>query len=176
MFLSRFPGSRAALLATIFFVATFASSPAARGEVPTGETIDGIRCDSSEGAVFHIHQHLTILDHGRPVEVAGDIGRPVLGQCFYWLHTHDTDGIIHVESPVYRSFTLGNFFDIWGQPLSQTVVGPAHIAKGQLRAYVDGSRYSGNPRAIGLTLHADIVLEAGPPYSIPKPFTNWQGN
>jgi hypothetical protein len=176
MFLSRFLRSRAAFLAAAVYAATFALSVAARAEVPTGETIDGIRCDSAEGAVFHIHQHLTILDHGRQIDVPGDIGRPVLGQCFYWLHTHDTDGIIHVESPIYRSFTLGNFFDIWGQPLSTTAVGPARIGKGQLRIYVDGSRYSGNPREIGLTLHADIVLEAGPPYSVPKPFTNWQGN
>ncbi len=172
----RFLSLRASLLAVAVCVFAFALSSAARGEVPTGETIDGIHCDQAEGSVFHIHQHLTILAHGKPVEVAGDIGRPVLGGCFYWLHTHDTDGIIHVESPVFRSFTLGNFFDIWGQPLSATAVGPVRVPKGQLRAYVDGSRYTGDPRAIGLTLHADIVLEAGPPYVVPKPFTNWQGN
>ena len=148
----------------------------ARAEVPTGETIDGIRCDQAEGAVFHIHQHLTILDRGKPVAVPEDVGRPVLGSCLYWLHTHTSNGIIHVESPVFRSFTLGNFFDIWGQPLSPTAVGPARIKKGQLRAYVDGNRYGGDPRSIELSLHADIVLEAGPPYAVPAPFTDWQGN
>src|SRR5581483_12030445 len=30
------------------------------------------------------------------------------------LHTHEPDGIIHVESPVNRKFTLGEFFDVWG--------------------------------------------------------------
>lgn len=33
------------------------------------------------------------------------------------LHTHDSSGIIHVESTEYRNYTLGNFLDIWGLPL-----------------------------------------------------------
>jgi hypothetical protein len=48
------------------------------------------------------------------------------GSCFAWLHTHSADGIIHTESPVTRTFTLGEFFDVWGQPLSSRQVGPAH--------------------------------------------------
>jgi len=80
-----------------------------------------------------------------------------------------------VESPTFRTFTLGQFFDIWGQPLSATAVGPARIPKGALRVYLDGSRYTGDPRKIELTQHADITLEAGPPYSVPAPFTDWQG-
>ena len=146
-----------------------------RAEVPVGAPVDGIRCEAMEGAVFHIHQHVAIFDHGRPVAVPDDVGRPVVGNCFYWIHTHTTDGIVHVESPAFRTFTLGEFFDIWGQPLSATAIGPARIAKGQLRAYVDGLRYAGDPRKIELSQHADITLEAGPPYRPPVPFTDWQG-
>ena len=156
--------------------AVVAISSVARGEVPTGETIDGIRCDQDEGSLFHIHQHLTILYRGKALEVPGDVGRPVLAGCLYWLHTHETDGIIHVEAPVLRSFTLGNFFDIWGEPLSATAVAGARIKKGELRAFVDGTRYLGDPRKIELSLHADIVLEAGPPYVAPRPFANWGNN
>ena len=29
-----------------------------------------------------------------------------------WLHTHAADGIVHIESPVDRTYTLGNFFDV----------------------------------------------------------------
>jgi hypothetical protein len=75
-----------------------------------------------------------------------------------------------------RTFTLGKFFDIWGQPLSPTAVGPLHVRKGALHAFVGGHPYGGDLRKIELTLHADIVLEAGPPYSVPAPFTDWQGN
>jgi len=39
------------------------------------------------------------------------------GKCFYWLRSHTADGIIHVESPSQRVYTLGNYFDIWNQPL-----------------------------------------------------------
>ena len=46
------------------------------------------------------------------------------GSCFSWLHTHASDGIIHIESPVKRTFTLGDFFDLWSQPLS--VGGDSH--------------------------------------------------
>ena len=45
------------------------------------------------------------------------------GQCIYWLHTHAPDGVIHVESPTERIYTLGDFFDEWHQPLSANRVG-----------------------------------------------------
>jgi hypothetical protein len=31
------------------------------------------------------------------------------GSCFMWLHTHAADGIVHIESPVTRTFTLVAF-------------------------------------------------------------------
>ena len=98
-----------------------------------------------------------------------------MGQCLYWLHTHTNDGIIHVESPVFKTFTLGQFFDIWGQPLTATNVAGVKVKKGDVHAYVDGKPYTGDLRKIELTQHADIVLEAGPPYHTPEPFTDWQG-
>jgi hypothetical protein len=33
------------------------------------------------------------------------------------LHTHDSSGIIHVESTEYKNYTLGDFLNIWGLPL-----------------------------------------------------------
>ena len=78
------------------------TSAVARAEVPTGQPVDGIHCDSMEGAVMHIHQHLTIYDHGKPFAVPADIGIPVASSCLYWLHTHTADGLIHVESPKMR--------------------------------------------------------------------------
>jgi hypothetical protein len=148
---------------------------AARAGVPAGAPVDGIHCDSMEGSVFHIHQHLAIFDHGKPVPIPPDVGRPVVGNCLYWIHTHTPDGLIHVEAPAFRTFLLGQFFDVWGQPLSATAVGPARMAKGQLHVFVDGDRYTGDPRKIELAQHTDVTLEAGPPYRRPVPFTDWQG-
>ena len=65
-----------------------------------------------------------------------------------------SDGVIHVESPSQRGYTLGQFFDIWGQPLSATQAGPV---TGTVTAFYRGKPYTGSDlRAIPLTAHADI--------------------
>jgi hypothetical protein len=154
----------------------FASAPAG-ADTPAGRPVDGIKCEQMEGSVFHIHQHLTLYDRGKPVDVPGDVGRPLFANCFYWLHTHSTDGIIHVESPQFTSFTLGEFFDIWGVPLSRTRAGPLRAAAGgTLHVFLDGLPFAGDPRTIQLSQHADIVIEAGPPFRKPAPFTDWGDN
>ncbi len=169
----RFPAI-AAVAAAAFAAATLAAPAGA--EAPTGQTVSGIRCDRAEGVAFHIHQHLTLLDRGKQVAVAGDVGRPLVGQCFYWLHTHSEDGIIHVEAPVIKSFTLGQFFDVWGQPLSAKRAGPLRAGGGTtLRFFVNGTRWEGDPRKIELNQHSDIVIQAGPPFPKPAAFTDWNG-
>jgi hypothetical protein len=139
-----------------------------------GQQVDGISCQVGEQVLFHIHTHLTIYVHGaaRRVPAGIGIGPPygvertasgafvASGGCFAWLHTHSADGIIHTESPIQRTYTLGNFFDIWGQPLSRMRVGPA---RGPVTALVDGRRFTGDPRQIPLLRHAQIQLEVGKP-------------
>jgi hypothetical protein len=140
----------------------------------TGQPIEGISCDAQEGQRIHIHQHLVILDHGKQMAIPPNVGQPATHQCLYWLHTHTPDGIIHIEAPRDRSFTLGNFFSVWGETLSRTQVSSAHAAKGaKLKVWVDGKPYAGDPRAIELTAHRDIVIQAGPPFLPPPKFTTW---
>lgn len=149
---------------------------AATAAIPAGQPVDGIRCDAMEGAVLHIHQHVAIRDHGKPVAIPEDIGRPLLASCFYWIHTHTPNGIVHIESPTFRTFTLGNFFDVWGQPLSRRDVAGAKPKKSErVAVWVDGRPYAGDPRAIPLTQHLDVTLEVGRPYTKPAPFTAWNG-
>jgi hypothetical protein len=85
-----------------------------------------------------------------------------------WLHTHSADGIIHTESPVRRTYTLGDFFDIWGQQLARNQVGPAH---GPVTALFNGRVFTGNPRQIPLLAHAQIQLEVGRPLLAPEHIT-----
>jgi hypothetical protein len=152
-------------------------APPARATIPMGETVDGIHCDAAEGVAMHIHPHLTILDHGKPVGIPEDVGRPLAAGCFYWLHTHTPDGIIHVESPVVREFTLGEFFAVWGQPLGARDVAGAKLRPGErIKVYVDGDPYRGDPRKIEFAQHLDIAILVGPPYRKPPPFTAWNGN
>jgi hypothetical protein len=141
-----------------------------------GQTIDGITCDSSEQLVYHIHAHLAIfvnsVQRGIPKNIGVLFGGRAIvpgGACLYWLHSHTDDGIIHVESPKVQTFTLGDYFDIWGIPLDSTRVGPAG---GSLIVYVDGHQYSGNVRTIALDVHSLIQLDvdgnvAPAPFSFP---------
>lgn len=139
-----------------------------------GQPINGISCDAQEGQRIHIHQHIVIFDHGNQLAIPPNIGQPAGKQCIYWLHTHTPDGIIHIEAPKDRSFTLGEFFAVWGQPLSKTQAAAAHAdAKNPMKVWVDGKPYTGNPAAIKLKAHTDIVIEVGPPFPTPPRFTNW---
>ena len=155
-------------------------SGAAAGGAPhpaQGATVDGIACQTSEQTAYHIHAHLAIFDHGTSRPVLAGIGIPgpqqrangfvTGGKCLYWLHTHDSSGIIHVESPTQRVYTLGQFFDIWGQRLTGDQAG---AAKGTLTVFVNGKRFGGDPRGIKLLPHERIQLDAGT-VSPPRPFT-----
>jgi len=74
--------------------------------------------------------------------------------------------------PSQRAFVLGEFFDIWGQPLSSTqVLGFKADAQHSLQFFVDGQQYSGDPRQIPLAAHTLITIEYGPPFLPPPPFT-----
>jgi hypothetical protein len=159
--------------ATAVAAALSTASPP-QGGPPVGQEVSGIRCNEMEGSRIHIHQHLTIFDHGKPVSIPNNVGRPLSGQCLYWVHTHTPDGIIHIESPTSRTFTLGDFFTIWGQPLTGSLASSAKADKGtKLKVWVDGKPYKGDPRTIALNAHTDIVVEAGPPYPTPPKFTAW---
>jgi hypothetical protein len=144
----------------------------------TGQVVDGISCQTSEQTVFHIHTHLTIFVNGQQRQVPAGIGIPGAvaqqtnggpfidsGTCFYWLHTHAADGIIHIESPVQRTYTLGEFFDEWGQTLGPDQVGPA---KGKVTAIVNGKVFKGNPRDVPLGSHENLQLDVGTPLIAPE--------
>lgn len=148
----------------------------------TGQTVDGVQCNSMEQAVYHIHTHLTVYVNGtlRPVPPGVGVVEPVAQQsaqgefdnasrCFYWLHTHAQDGIIHVEAPSHATYTLGQFFAIWRQPLTTTQVGPA---TGSLTVFVDGKPYHGDPAAISLSSHEDIQIDVGSP-TVPAQRVDW---
>jgi hypothetical protein len=103
-----------------------------------------------------VHAHLAIYVNGTPrllpygvgivgpyqLEQTADGPFVAGGSRYYWLHTHDETGVVHIESPVRRTFNLGDFFDIWHQRLSATQVGPA---TGSVTAFLNGQRFTGDP-------------------------------
>jgi hypothetical protein len=145
---------------------------ASTGGQATGDTVDGISPNVNEQTLFHVHAHLAIYVNGKqkllpygvgivpPYQLQADGNSEFVagGSKFYWLHTHDETGVIHIESPVQRTFTLGNFFDIWHQPLSNTQIGPN---KGTVTAFFNGKKYTGNVRNIPLNAHGQIQLDLG---------------
>jgi hypothetical protein len=144
----------------------------------SGQPVDGVRCNSMEQAVYHIHTHLTVYVNGalRPIPAGIGVVEPVAqhgsngtfdeaSRCYYWLHTHAQDGIIHVEAPSHATYTLGQFFGIWQQPLGRNQTGPA---TGTVTTYVNGKPYDGNPASITLASHEDIQIDLGTPTVSPR--------
>lgn len=71
---------------------------------------------SHDKLVLHIHPTIKILVDGNEIQVPANIGIAPDGRMRY-IHTHDATGVIHIESPVYAEFTLGDFMKVWGKRL-----------------------------------------------------------
>lgn len=143
-----------------------------------GTPVDGITCRTAQQqkVAYHTHDHLDIYVNGHQMRIPAGAGIAAprfnehlanglfvdngINGCLYWLHVHSNDGVIHVESPYKHTFTLGQFFDIWQQPLGPDQVGPA---KGTVTAFENGNRYTGNPRNLPLLPHGVIQLDVGMP-------------
>lgn len=140
-------------------------------QLPYTGPVDGITCDTALAATDQAWVHLDIYIEGRAMQIPANTGvYPTASgsQCRYWLNTSDTTGIIAIQAPTKRTFTLGNFFAIWGLPLSASdLAGHQATATRSVRAYVNGRRTTGNPADIPLSPNAEIVLEYGPPWKAP---------
>ncbi|GAC1413022.1 MAG: hypothetical protein NVSMB66_3790 [Candidatus Doudnabacteria bacterium] len=127
----------------------------------------GLDALSAEGTVLHIHQHVDIVVDGKPVSLPGQVG---IGSSFISpLHTHDTTGIIHVESPTKKDFTLGQFFDEWGVDLNNQCI--ANNCAGndkKLLMFVNGQKTDEIPKHV-LGAHEEIYLWFGSKDQNPQP-------
>src|SRR3954452_24721713 len=130
----------------------------------------GLPALAAEGTVLHIHQHLDLFVDGKRVTVPAGIGIDPAQQFISPLHTHDTSGVLHVESDTPRNFTLGQMFGVWGVPLSKTQIGGMQASGDkQIKTWVNGKPVAGNPAKIDLASHQEIVLSYGTAAQAPKP-------
>jgi hypothetical protein len=122
-----------------------------------------------EGTAVHIHQHLDLYVDGRKVLVPAGIGiDPAVG--YAPLHTHDPSGVIHVESPTVRTYTLGEFFAVWGVRITPSCLGGYCAGGGRrLRLFVDGRAYRGDPTTLALAPHQELVVAFGTAAQLPSP-------
>jgi hypothetical protein len=160
--------------------ASGASLPGAQtGPAPWGPGTDqlqqrldalGLAALPAEGTVLHIHQHLDLFVDGKRVTVPAGIGIDPNQEFIAALHTHDPSGVLHVESDVPKTFTLGQMFGVWGVPLSSTQLGGMRAGGGkQIKAWVNGKPLSGDPAKVDLASHQEFVIAYGTPAQMPKP-------
>jgi len=130
----------------------------------------GLPALHEEGSAVHIHQHLDIYIHGKPTMVPPGIGFNPMERFISPVHTHDGNGIIHIESPAVQKFTLGQFFDIWGVRFNSNCIGSyCQDQNNLLKTFINGIAQNGDPRSIGLSDHQVIVIVFGNKSELPNP-------
>jgi hypothetical protein len=151
--------------------------PTANGGI--GQAVQGILCVPSLSNQFHIHSHLSIFVNGQQRAIPGNVGiiENATTDCHYYVHTHDRSGKLHIEPPVAATYTLGQFFALWGQPLTATNV--AGIDNLPVYFYVTENgavtQFTGDPATIELRSHRHIAIVIGTPIT-QVPFFTWSAN
>jgi hypothetical protein len=154
------------VIPVVIAVAAVGAAGAILYQPPQVLAISGVECHSREVTTYHVHSHLDVFVDGQKREVPANLG--ILSSCLFWLHTHDPDGIIHVEAPSQRQFTLGQLIDIWNQTHTDSKAFFASVSGKPVTAYVDGTKFEGNYRDIPLESRKQVVIAYGnPPAQIP---------
>jgi len=140
-----------------------------------GGEVQGLACIVGLPEVYHVHSHLSIFLDGVALAIPQNIGRVSQqpNACFYSLHTHDMSGKIHVEAAAPATFTLGQLFAIWGQPLETDNV--AGLTGKPIVVYsTDQStvtQVNSDWKSIELTSHKEITIQVGTPITEIPNFT-----
>ena len=128
---------------------------------------------------MHDHTHVTVTVDGESVTVPGNVGHDEDSRFAAEIHTHDTSGIVHVESPTDETFTLGQFFSEWGVALDEDHVGSlGGTTEQELTVWVGGKVHHGDPADIVLEDLVDVDLVLAPQGALatpPAPF-DWPAN
>ena len=118
---------------------------------PATHAVPGLLCTRG-GTRYGVH--IELFANRRVVLVPAGIG--MRSSCSYPLRTRTPEGVVQVRRGT--RLTLGHFFTLWGRPLTRTRLASF---RGRVLAFVDGRPWRGDPRAIPLRRHAEIVLEVG---------------
>jgi hypothetical protein len=153
----------------------------------------GLVPETAERLTYHVHAHLDVFVNGQKVVVPAGIGinihdpgvhlyphdagatgygginPPCATPCISPLHTHDVTGIIHTESSTVKDNTLRQLFVEWGVKLDANCVNRYCRPVTKIAIYVNGNRFTGDPRPIALSNRKEIAIVIGtPPAQIPK--------
>ena len=154
----------------------------------------GLVPERAEFLQYHVHAHLDVFVNGNPIRVPAGIGINIKDPgvtsakladgttayggielcrrvCISPLHTHDDTGVLHTETKTVQPNRLGQFFIEWAVRLTPECVGGYCKPEAPIAIYVDGKRFTGDPREIELSNLREIAIVIGtPPASIPSEF------
>lgn len=158
-----------------FFATANKSSAAAtlQSDNPSYPVVNNIACQTNEQVAYHVHAHLSMYINGQAVQIPQNLGIASDQSCFYWLHTHDTTGVIHIEAPSQQVFTLGTFFKEWNNVYPQLQY-PVQLSDTTgWKVYVNGKPYKGDFNNIDLTAHELITMTYQSPNAPIDTIYNW---
>ncbi len=110
-------------IASIVFIYLFVYQPLSNQTGNDKFTLEEVHADPR--LVIHDHVSLAMILNGQEAVIPQGIGiKPELWKDHSLdkygptglspLHTHDTSGIIHIESTTNREYTFGEFLQVWG--------------------------------------------------------------
>lgn len=146
--------------------------------------VDGVYCSSNEQSAYHIHARVSIYINGAPAPLVANTGIAPVGatsstsvECLYWMHTHDTTGVIHIESPTTKLFTLNQFLDIWQQKFSSSAspFSTELSSSAGWVIYVNGKQVNTNFSRLQMHSHDLVTIAYNSPKVKPDTTYAWQG-
>lgn len=156
----------------------------------------GIEPDRKEYLAYHIHAHLDLFVNAKAVTVPAALGIEVQDPgvktfkdpgkpteyggieecdeaCIAPLHTHDSSGVVHIESPKRADYRLGQFFELWNVRLTPRCVGGYCAPRAPIAVFVDGRRLRSDPADLVFEDGQEVAIVIGsPPKTIPQEFVD----
>lgn len=131
----------------------------APGDVPARVASAGLDLGPM-GTAEHYHPRLRIIINDKDVPIPANIGVDPTTGAMSAVHTHETDGTIHIEADtVGETFTLGQLFTQWGVTLTQTQIGGVKATDGQeIVVTSNGMPVAGDPKDLRLEPDQIVVL------------------
>ena len=116
---------------------------------------------------YHVHAQLNVYVNGKQTPVPANIGIDPQGRFISPIHTHDTSGVVHMESTKYYPFTLAEFINVWGVYFTNNQLGGYKAGNGNvLQLWVNGKQIA-DPVNYKFKAHDVLVLGYGKPGSFP---------
>lgn len=116
---------------------------------------------------YHAHALVSIFADGKPVEVPRNIGIDPTAGGHSSLHTHTSDGVIHMEADDPYPYKLTDLLGVWGVTFDGTSLGGLRPSQGEVfEIYVNGERAE-DPMKVEMNDGDNIVIGVGAPDSFP---------